>query len=77
MNILGKLFTECADFRRTGSTAGSGLYVATGRVDGYFELALKPWDFAAGELIAREAGALVCDFTGGHNYMSTGKHRCR
>ena len=30
------------------------------------------WDFAAGELIAREAGAIVCDFTGGHNYMSTG-----
>lgn len=42
------------------------------RVDGYFEIALKPWDFAAGELIAREAGAIVCDFTGGHNYMLTG-----
>ena len=47
-------------------------YVAAGRVDGYFEIALKPWDFAAGELIAREAGAIVCDFTGGHNYMLTG-----
>lgn len=42
------------------------------RVDGYFEIGLKPWDFAAGELIAREAGALVCDFTGGHNYLATG-----
>ena len=72
MNILGKLFTECADFRRTGSAALDLAYVATGRVDGYFELSLKPWDFAAGELIAREAGAIVCDFTGGHNYMSTG-----
>lgn len=68
----GKLFTECADFRRTGSAALDLAYVATGRVDGYFELSLKPWDFAAGELIAREAGAIVCDFTGGHNYMSTG-----
>ncbi len=38
----------------------------------HFEIALKPWDFAAGELIAREAGAIVCDFTGGHNYMLTG-----
>ncbi|MFR3707032.1 MAG: inositol monophosphatase family protein [Enterobacter hormaechei] len=72
MNILGKLFTECADFRRTGSAALDLAYVATGRVDGYYELSLKPWDFAAGELIAREAGAIVCDFTGGHNYMSTG-----
>ena len=72
MNILGKLFTECADFRRTGSAALDLAYVAAGRVDGYFEIALKPWDFAAGELIAREAGAIVCDFTGGHNYMLTG-----
>ena len=72
MNILGKLFTECADFRRTGSAALDLAYVATGRVDGYFELSLKPWDFAAGELIARESGAFVCDFTGGHNHLTTG-----
>ncbi|STW79880.1 inositol-1-monophosphatase [Klebsiella michiganensis] len=63
MNILGNMFTECADFRRTGSAALDLAYVAAGRVDGYFEIALKPWDFAAGELIAREAGAIVCDFT--------------
>ncbi|MDU7374511.1 MAG: inositol monophosphatase family protein [Klebsiella michiganensis] len=69
MNILGNMFTECADFRRTGSAALDLAYVAAGRVDGYFEIALKPWDFAAGELIAREAGAIVCDFTGGHNYL--------
>ena len=68
MKILGKMFTECADFRRTGSAALDLAYVAAARVDGYFEIGLKPWDFAAGELIAREAGALVCDFTGGHNY---------
>lgn len=72
INIVGKLFTQCADFRRTGSAALDLAYVAAGRVDGYFEIALKPWDFAAGELIAREAGAIVCDFTGGHNYMLTG-----
>jgi myo-inositol-1(or 4)-monophosphatase len=72
MKILGKMYTECADFRRTGSAALDLAYVAAARVDGYFEIGLKPWDFAAGELIAREAGALVCDFTGGHNYLSTG-----
>ena len=72
MKILGKLFTECADFRRSGSAALDLAYVAAGRVDGYFEIALKPWDFAAGDLIAREAGALVCDFTGGHNYLTSG-----
>ena len=52
INIVGKLFNECADFRRTGSAA--------------------LWDFAAGELLVREAGGIVSDFTGGHNYMLTG-----
>ena len=63
MNILGNMFTECADFRRTGSAALDLAYVAAGRVDGYFEIALKPWDFAAGELIAREAGAIAVSYT--------------
>ena len=72
MNILGKMFTECADFRRSGSAALDLAYVAAARVDGFFEIGLKPWDFAAGELIARESGSIVCDFTGGHNYMMTG-----
>ncbi|NHL56680.1 inositol-1-monophosphatase, partial [Staphylococcus aureus] len=75
MNILGNMFTECADFRRTGSAALDLAYVAAGRVDGYFEIALKPWDFAAGELIAREAGAIVRDFTGGHNKLLPAHHR--
>ncbi len=35
MNILGNMFTECADFRRTGSAALDLAYVAAGRVDGY------------------------------------------
>lgn len=72
MNIVTKLFTQCADFRRTGSAALDLAYVAAGRVDGFFEIGLKPWDFAAGELIARESGSLVCDFTGGHNYLTSG-----
>ncbi len=72
MKIVSKLFTRCADFRRTGSAALDLAYVAAGRVDGFFEIGLRPWDFAGGELLVREAGGLVCDFTGGHNYLSTG-----
>lgn len=72
INIVGKLFTQCADFRRTGSAALELAYVAAGRVDGYFEIGLKPWDFAAGELLVREAGSLVTDFSGGHGYMLSG-----
>jgi len=72
MNIVSKLFTQCADFRRTGSAALDLAYVAAGRVDGYFEIGLKPWDFAAGELLVREAGGLVTDFVGAHGYMHSG-----
>ncbi|WP_413285094.1 inositol-1-monophosphatase [Vibrio sp. MA40-2] len=70
--IMTALFTECSDFRRTGSAALDLCYVAAGRVDGFFELGLKPWDMAAGELIAREAGAILTDFSGGTNYMNSG-----
>lgn len=72
LNILGGMFVDCADFRRTGSAALDLCYVAAARVDGYFELAIKPWDMAAGELIAREAGAICTDFAGGTNYMASG-----
>ncbi len=72
MNVVTALFTKCADFRRTGSAALDLAYVAAGRTDGYFEIGLKPWDFAAGELLVREAGSLVTDFTGGHGYLQSG-----
>ncbi|MFZ4834485.1 inositol-1-monophosphatase [Rouxiella sp. Mn2063] len=72
MKVLGKLFIECADFRRTGSAALDLAYVAAGRVDGFFEIGLKPWDFAGGELLVREAGGVVTDFVGGHNHYFSG-----
>ncbi|MDF2185330.1 inositol-1-monophosphatase [Grimontia hollisae] len=72
MKVLSALFIDCADFRRTGSAALDLCYVAAGRVDGFFELGLKPWDIAAGELIAREAGALCTDFIGGTDYIQSG-----
>ena len=47
------------DVRRLGSAALDLAWVAAGRLDGYYETGLNPWDRAAGELIAREAGAVV------------------
>ena len=70
--IMNNLIDEAADFRRTGSAALDLCYVASGRVDGYFEMGLKPWDCAAGDLIVREAGGLVCDFNAGHSYLRSG-----
>ncbi|MBG6248609.1 MULTISPECIES: inositol-1-monophosphatase [Symbiopectobacterium] len=72
INMVSALFTTCADFRRTGSAALDLAYVAAGRVDGFFEIGLKPWDFAGGELLVREAGGIVTDFVGGHNYLASG-----
>jgi myo-inositol-1(or 4)-monophosphatase len=61
-------FTRCLKasqgVRRLGSAALDLCYVACGRFEGFWEQELQPWDTAAGQLIAREAGATVSDFTG-------------
>jgi len=58
---LGALMPQVAGIRRFGSAALDLAWVAAGRYDGYWELGLKPWDCAAGILIAREAGGYVTD----------------
>lgn len=58
------LLTEAEDIRRTGSAALDIAYVAVGRMDGFYEIGLKPWDMAAGCVIVREAGGRYCDFSG-------------
>jgi myo-inositol-1(or 4)-monophosphatase len=55
--------------RRLGSAALDLAYVAAGRVDGFWELWIHPWDIAAGGLIAEEAGALVTDLHGNPQYF--------
>jgi myo-inositol-1(or 4)-monophosphatase len=59
-------FTRCLEaaqgMRRLGSAALDLCYVACGRFEGFWETQLKPWDTAAGVLIAREAGGRVTDF---------------
>lgn len=59
------LIASVRDIRRFGAAAADLCYVAAGRLDVYYEEYLNPWDMAAGELIAREAGCRVGDFTGG------------
>ncbi len=62
-----------SQYRRTGSAALDLAYVAAGRFDGYFELGLKPWDIAAGELLVKEAGGTVVDARGGSDSMENGQ----
>ena len=58
--------------RRAGSAALDLAYVAAGRMDGYWEFGLKPWDIAAGVLMVREAGGVVVDFSGKEEFMTNG-----
>ena len=51
--------------RRGGAAAVDMCYLACGRLDGYFEIGLKPWDMAAGELMIREAGGRLSDYSNG------------
>ena len=58
-DIVGHVLPRVADIRRSGSAAFDLAAVASGTVDGYYELDLAPWDVAAGRVIALEAGARV------------------
>ena len=62
---LFKLFTDVTQgVRRSGSAAIDLCHTASGKVDGYWEYDLSPWDVAAGSLIAKQAGAMITDFSG-------------
>jgi myo-inositol-1(or 4)-monophosphatase len=57
--VVRSVLPRVRDIRRGGSAAIDLCDLACGRLDGYYERGLNPWDYAAGELIAREAGALT------------------
>lgn len=70
---LRDLMGQTAGIRRAGSAALDLAYVAAGRFDAFWEYGLKPWDMAAGALLIQEAGGLLSDFGGGHDYLDNGQ----
>jgi myo-inositol-1(or 4)-monophosphatase len=62
--VLTEVIPQVADVRRVGAAAVDLCWVACGRLDGYWEVGLNPWDHAAGGLIATEAGARVAGLDG-------------
>jgi myo-inositol-1(or 4)-monophosphatase len=66
LDHFGALTKASRGVRRPGAAALDLAYVAAGRLDGFWELKLSPWDVAAGALIVAEAGGKVCDFSGNH-----------
>ena len=72
LGMFKALLPRAAGIRRAGSAALDLAYVSAGRLDGFWEIGLKPWDMAAGILLIQEAGGIVGDFRGGPNFFSTG-----
>jgi myo-inositol-1(or 4)-monophosphatase len=64
LTIFSQVVPAIQGIRRDGAAAVDLCYVACGRVDGFWEVELKPWDTAAGVLLIREAGGMVTDFEG-------------
>jgi myo-inositol-1(or 4)-monophosphatase len=67
------LFKQGADGRKNGCAVLNLAYIAAGRLDGFIEDGLKPWDIAAGILMVREAGGFVSDFEGANNCLDNGE----
>jgi myo-inositol-1(or 4)-monophosphatase len=69
---LERLSDEVAGIRRLGTASLDLAYVAAGRLDGFWEFGLKPWDVAAGIVLVREAGGLVQRLDGESNLLAGG-----
>jgi myo-inositol-1(or 4)-monophosphatase len=67
--LLKELLEKSHGIRRLGSAAIDLAYVASGRLEGFYEYGLNPWDVSAGVIIVKEAGGTISDFGGGTNYI--------
>ena len=74
--MFRELTARTAGIRRAGAAALDIAYVAAGRLDGFWEMGLSPWDMAAGALLVQEAGGLVGDFRGDAGFLDSGRMIC-
>ncbi len=75
-STLRGMYREIAGIRRAGAASLDLAYVACGRLDGFWEFGLHPWDMAAGALLIIEAGGYVSDMQGGGDYLESGNIFC-
>jgi myo-inositol-1(or 4)-monophosphatase len=73
LEIIKIFLEQTHGVRRLGSAAIDLAYVACGRMEGYFEYNLQPWDVAGGAFILQQAGGKVTDFSGGDNFLFGGE----
>ena len=72
MGAFKELTEKTAGMRRPGAASLDLAYVAAGRLDGFWEFGLSPWDMAAGTLMILEAGGFVTDLKGDSDYLNSG-----
>ena len=73
---LTALQNRVAGLRRFGAASLDLAFVAAGRLDGYWERDLQPWDIAAGQIMVREAGGTISGMTGNDDAVTTGNLIC-
>jgi myo-inositol-1(or 4)-monophosphatase len=76
VEVFTRVTRNAAGVRRPGAAALDLAYVAAGRLDGFWEFGLSPWDIAAGSLLILEAGGLISDLDGNSSYMESGDIVC-
>jgi len=70
--MMREVTQRTAGIRRAGAAALDLAYVAAGRLDGFWEIGLSPWDIAAGILLVRESGGFISEIAGGHKMIESG-----
>jgi myo-inositol-1(or 4)-monophosphatase len=73
LDIIKTFLDKTHGVRRLGSAAADLAYVACGRMEGFFEFNLNPWDVAGGAFIVQQAGGFVTDFKGGDDFLFGGE----
>jgi myo-inositol-1(or 4)-monophosphatase len=73
LEIIKEFLEKTHGIRRLGSAAMDLAYVACGKLEGFFEYNLSPWDVAGGTFIVQQAGGIVTDFKGGENFLHGGE----
>ena len=73
LRMFAAVTRRVAGVRRPGAAALDLAWVAAGRMDGFWEMGLSPWDMAGGALLIREAGGMVSDFEAGEGFLESGR----
>ena len=73
LRMFRNVTLTCSGIRRPGAAALDLAWVAAGRIDGFWEIGLSPWDIAAGALLVREAGGLIGDLDGEDKFLESGR----